>query len=273
MSSASNPESELRILHDDVLRHAGRFAGPARHAGDDEEATETRAAHGTAPRRLPMPPNRTIGRDAELVNIAGRLRDRATRLLTLTGPGGVGKTRLAAEAARTVAADFAHGACFASLAPVRDAGQVDSAIVDALGVTVLAGESPAQAAERFLAPKQLLLVADNFEHVLGGAAVVAALLDACPSLTVLATSFGRTVAEDLAQSCDRDLDSFERAARGLIGPQLVDQTIGRDGLVGVQRQEGQQADLLASSDHHPAPVALDLDRPEDPKTHHARALV
>jgi hypothetical protein len=58
----------------------------------------------------------------------------------------------------------------------------------------------------------------------------------------------------------------------VLGPELVDQTIGRYRLVGVQQREGQEADLPASSDLHPAPVALDLDRPEDPKTHHARAL-
>ena len=84
--------------------------------------------------------------------------------------------------------DFADGACFVSCAPLRDPAQVASAIVDALGVSVLAGESPAQAAGRFLATKHLLLVTDNFEHVLAATPVVGALLAGCPHLTVLATS-------------------------------------------------------------------------------------
>ena len=86
------------------------------------------------------------------------------RLLTLTGPGGVGKTRLALEAARAVEADFADGAHFVSLAALQRPEDVPAAIVKALGIIVLSGESADQAAERFLAAKHLLLVADNFEH-------------------------------------------------------------------------------------------------------------
>ena len=110
------------------------------------------------------------------------------RLLTLTGPGGVGKTRLALEAARAVEADFADGPCFVSLAAVQPSEDVPAAIVSALGIILLAGESPSQAAERFLAAKRVLLVADNFEHVLAAAPFIGALLGACPALTVLATS-------------------------------------------------------------------------------------
>ena len=113
---------------------------------------------------------------------------RSVRLLTLTGPGGVGKTRLALEAARAVEADFADGACFVSLAAVQRPEDVPAAIVSALGIIVLAGESAEQAVERFLAAKQLLLVADNFEHVLAAAPFIGGLLGACPALTVLATS-------------------------------------------------------------------------------------
>ena len=108
--------------------------------------------------------------------------------MTLTGPGGVGKTRLALEAARAVEADFADGACFVSLAAVQRPEDVPAAIVSALGIILLAGESPSQAAERFLAAKHLLLVADNFEHVLAAAPFIGGLLGACPALTVLATS-------------------------------------------------------------------------------------
>jgi predicted ATPase/DNA-binding SARP family transcriptional activator len=184
------PGERLCALHEDVLRHSGELAAPkaARRASRDEAVTEPRGAPSSAPRPLPVPPNRTIGRDRELAAIGAGLRSRATRLLTLTGPGGVGKTRLAIEAARAVEGDFADGACFVSCAPLRDPAQVASAIAEALGAGVLGGESPAQAAERFLATKHLLLVADNFEHVLAAAPVVGGLLAGCPNLTVLATS-------------------------------------------------------------------------------------
>jgi predicted ATPase len=137
---------------------------------------------------LPAPPNRTIGREVDLAAVGGRLRTASVRLLTLTGPGGVDKTRLALEAARAVEADFADGACFVSLSAVQRPENVPAAIVNTLGIILLAGESPSQAAERFLAAKHVLLVADNFEHVLGAAPFIGALLGACPALTVLASS-------------------------------------------------------------------------------------
>jgi predicted ATPase/class 3 adenylate cyclase len=137
---------------------------------------------------LPPSPNRTIGREDDVRAIADRLRAGGPRLLTLTGPGGVGKTRLALEAGRAVEGDFGDGARFVSLAALRAAADVPAAIVDALGIIVLSGESPDRAVERFLAAKRLLLVVDNFEHLLGAAPSVGALLGACPALTMLATS-------------------------------------------------------------------------------------
>jgi predicted ATPase/DNA-binding SARP family transcriptional activator len=135
---------------------------------------------------LPVPPNRTIGRDDEIAAVAAQLG--AVRLLTLTGPGGVGKTRLAVQVARAAETAFGDGARFVALAPLRRPGDVPGAIQAALGVVVVAGETPAQAIARFLAAKQLLLVLDNCEHVLDGLALVARLLETCPHLTVLATS-------------------------------------------------------------------------------------
>jgi predicted ATPase len=137
---------------------------------------------------LPPAPNRTIGREEHVRAIVDRLRVDGVRLLTLTGPGGVGKTRLGLEAARAVEAEFADGAYFVSLAALQRPEDVPAAIVSALAIVVLSGESADQAAERFLAAKHLLLVVDNFEHLLAGAPFIGRLLEICPALTVLATS-------------------------------------------------------------------------------------
>jgi predicted ATPase/class 3 adenylate cyclase len=137
---------------------------------------------------LPPSPNRTIGREEDVRAIADRLRTGAVRLLSLTGPGGVGKTRLGLEAARAVQPDFAAGARFVSLAALHRAQEVPAAIVQTLRILPLSGESAEQAITRFLSAKQLLLVLDNVEHLLPAAGFVSELLAACRSLTVLATS-------------------------------------------------------------------------------------
>ena len=176
------PGAELHDLHEAILAHDPALDAPTADG-------RRRAPPGAlGDRALPAPPNRTIGRELDLAAVGERLRSASVRLLTLTGPGGVGKTRLALEAARAVEADFADGACFVSLAAVQRPEDVPAAIVSALGIILLAGESSSEAAERFLAAKQLLLVADNFEHVLVAAPFIGRLLGACPALTVLATS-------------------------------------------------------------------------------------
>jgi predicted ATPase/class 3 adenylate cyclase len=141
-----------------------------------------------AANRLPSSPNPTIGRADDVRAIADRLCGGGVRLLTLTGPGGVGKTRLALEAARAAKADFAGGAYFVSLAALQRPEDVPAAVVKTLAIVVLSGESDDQAAERFLAAKHLLLVVDNFEHVLAAAPFIGRLLGACLRLTILATS-------------------------------------------------------------------------------------
>ena len=184
------PAQPLHDLHEDVLKHSAELSPPLGTASD---ATLEPQAQPAAPsvlgeHRLPVPPNRTIGREHELGVIAERLRAGSVRLLTLSGPGGVGKTRLALEAARALQADFVDGAYFLSLATLQRPEEVPAAIVNALGIVVVSGESQTQAVERFLAAKHLLLVADNFEHLLPAARFIGGLLAACPALTVLATS-------------------------------------------------------------------------------------
>ena len=172
------PSQPLRDLHADVLKHSAELSPPGPATPGAELRPATLSAQGN--RRLPVPPNRTIGRDHEVAAVGGRLRIASVRLLTLTGPGGVGKTRLAQEAARAVQADFADGAHFVSLAALRRAEDVPAAIVSTLGIIVLAGESAEQAAERFLAAKQLLLITDNLEQLLAAAPFIGRLLEACP---------------------------------------------------------------------------------------------
>jgi predicted ATPase/class 3 adenylate cyclase len=137
---------------------------------------------------LPSAPNPTIGREADVRAIADRLLVDGVRLLTLTGPGGVGKTRLALEAARAAKAGFADSAHFVSLAALRSPDDVPAAVVKTLAIVVLSGETADQAAERFLGAKHVLLVVDNLEHVMGAVPFIGRLLRACPRLAVLATS-------------------------------------------------------------------------------------
>ena len=111
------------------------------------------------------------------------------RLVTVTGPGGVGKTRLAGQVARAVAGRFADGAWLAELAPAQDPAQVPGVVAAALGVREQPGVPVAEAVARVLARQQLLLVLDNCEHLIGAAAqLCAGLLAACDDIRVLATS-------------------------------------------------------------------------------------
>jgi predicted ATPase len=142
----------------------------------------------TRPRlTLPAEATRFIGRDAELAELDALLSRDDVRLVTLTGPGGIGKTRLALRAATRAAPAFEEGAAFVPLAAVSDDRPVVGAIASAVGLPDRSGvDVPGLAAD--LSDRSLLLVLDNFEHVMGAAELVPRILATCPEVKVLATS-------------------------------------------------------------------------------------
>ncbi|GAA4688234.1 BTAD domain-containing putative transcriptional regulator [Pseudonocardia yuanmonensis] len=169
-----DPSPELEALHDAVLR---------RHPDLDPPAVAQSRTYAPLPARLTA----VLGRDRERERVAQLCRDR--RLVTLTGPGGAGKTTLATEAARTVPDRFPDGVVLVELAGVEDPARVPTAVVDALGLAGDAAVDPAERLVRALRDSRMLLVVDNCEHVVDACAVlVQRLLAGCPSLHVLASS-------------------------------------------------------------------------------------
>lgn len=139
----------------------------------------------------PPPLSSLIGRKAEIDSICSVLRTTSTRLLTLTGPGGVGKTRLARAVAIALRPAFSDAIGFVPLATVRDPELVLAAIADHLGLPEGDRSTLQRRLETQIGSQRALLVLDNFEHVMDAAIDVAGLLLACPSLTVLVTSRAR----------------------------------------------------------------------------------
>src|SRR5215210_9101731 len=140
------------------------------------------------PNNLPLQATPLVGREREVAEVIQRLLASETRLLTLAGPGGTGKTRLALQAAAELLEEFKDGTFFVSLAALTDPELVTSAIAAPLGVVETAGRPLEEGIMEYLREKKLLLVLDNFEQVLAEAQLVAQLLAACPGLKILATS-------------------------------------------------------------------------------------
>ena len=138
--------------------------------------------------RLPAPLTPLVGREQEIAAVCALLWRPEVRLVTLTGTGGVGKTRLALGVAAAVNADFADGICLVALAPLIDPGLVLSTIAQALGVQEQGSRPLLEGLQDHLREKQLLLLLDNFEQVVSAAPVVVELLVAAPRLRVLVTS-------------------------------------------------------------------------------------
>jgi predicted ATPase/DNA-binding SARP family transcriptional activator len=169
------PSAELRDLHTAVLRQDLRL-----------DVTPVEPAP-RPPGGLPAATSSLVGRDRDLAAVVEALAD--CRLLTLTGPGGVGKTRLAVQAATDAAYRYADGAWFCELAQVTDGTAVAHALAAAVGATQQPGSDIERSVLAFLTSRRGLLVLDNCEHLLDEAArLVHAILRNCPDVTVLATS-------------------------------------------------------------------------------------
>src|SRR5215212_1111635 len=141
------------------------------------------------PSARPLPPlTSLVAREQEIATVSALLQRDDVRLLTLTGPGGVGKTRLAIAVANDLATQFPDGIAFVGLAPVRDAALVAPAIAQALGIVEVVGDAVPAVLISAIDTAHILLVLDNYEHVLDAAPLVGTLLAGCSELTVLVTS-------------------------------------------------------------------------------------
>ena len=137
--------------------------------------------------QLPVRLTPLVGRESELDDIVQSMH--RNRLITLTGPGGTGKTRLALAAARTAETSFPGGACWVALAQIDDPAIAGQAVATQLGVPDTPGQDPVEAIAKHVADHPMLIVLDNCEHLAEAAASLAEyLLAACPALVALATS-------------------------------------------------------------------------------------
>ncbi len=140
------------------------------------------------PRPLPVPATPFIGREAELAELALLLANADCHLITILGPGGMGKTRLALESTAGHQAVFPDGVAYLSLAPVQSSALLVSTIADGVGFPLAGAAAPEEQLLNFLQPRNMLLVLDNFEHLLDGIDLLTEILNRAPAVKLLVTS-------------------------------------------------------------------------------------
>jgi predicted ATPase len=180
---ALEPADHVRLFARGSISREAEPAGPLK-------TSPPVAAAGQPHVRLPTSPTTLIGREADIASVAGLLQahNPETRLVTLIGPGGVGKTRLAVAVAATLAAAYPDGVVFVDLAPLHDHRLITATISSALSVYEGGNQGTWELLVGYLRERRVLLVIDNVEHVLRGAQVLGELLSECPGIALLATS-------------------------------------------------------------------------------------
>jgi predicted ATPase/DNA-binding SARP family transcriptional activator len=178
-----------RILHQELgVEPSAETTALYERIYNAETSTPSNEFPSPPSHNLPAQTTRLIGREAELAQLTDLLQQPAYRLITLSGAGGIGKTRLALQVASELLNDFADGVCFVALASVTEPALVLSLIAQALGVQESSAQPLLKSLIAHLRGRQLLLVLDNFEHVSAAAPFIADLLSAASQLTVLVTS-------------------------------------------------------------------------------------
>jgi predicted ATPase/DNA-binding SARP family transcriptional activator len=232
-----DPSDELRDLEEAILLHKADL---------DWTPPLSHRAPGV-PSNLPAERSVFVGRRQELSTITGLVR--SVRLVTLTGVGGVGKTRLAIQTAAGLVGEFPSGVWLVELAPLMDSALVAAKVASALGVSVAGGMDSTEAVCRSLAERQALVILDNCEHVIGAAAaLVDRLLAVAPRVRVLATSrepldiAGESAWRVPSLSLDGDADALalfvERAAQAQPGLSLGDPATAASAMSVCRRLDG-----------------------------------
>jgi predicted ATPase len=198
--------------------------------------------------RLPVSLTPLIDRDREVAAVVGLLRDPGVRLMTLTGPGGVGKTRLAIAAASEVSGDFPDGVAFINLAPLADPDLVVASIAGALGLRDMGTRSLYDRLVDVLIGRRMLLVLDNFEQVVSAGPRLRELLGACPGVQLLVTS-----RIGLRLSGEREFPVSPLPLPDVDG-EAVNQDIGRSGAVRLftERAQAVNPDFRLTAETLPA---------------------